>query len=81
MITYHVKLGDLIGNPSFHDALDEFLQAVHGMTSDLHRLGIWDYEIGVHTGEVVIFQFHSQASADAFRLLHAEKLIEPKNTG
>jgi hypothetical protein len=81
VITYHAKLGDLIGRPDFRDALDEFLQAVHEMTTDLHRLDIWDYEVKVYTGEVVRFDFHSQESADAFRLMHAEKLIAAENTG
>jgi hypothetical protein len=81
MITYHAKLGDLIGRQDFRDALDEFLQSVHGMISDLHRLDIWDYDVQVCNGEVVRFRFYSQESADAFRLLHAEKLISTENTG
>jgi hypothetical protein len=81
MITYHAKLGDLIGRLDFRGALDEFLQEVHGMTSDLHRLDIWDYEIKVYDGQTVRFRFYSQESADAFRLMHAEKLISTENTG
>lgn len=80
MITHHAKLGDLIGKPDFRSALDEFLQAVHGMVTDLHRMDIWDYEVEVHTGEVVRFKFHSQESAAAFRLLHAERLISSVDT-
>lgn len=81
MITYHAKLGDLIGRQDFKSALDEFLRAVHEMISDLHRLDIWDYEVKVYTGEVVRFQFHSRESADAFRLMHAEKFISIEKDG
>ncbi len=80
MITYHAKLGDLIGRQDFRDALDEFLQTVHEMTADLHRLDIWDYEVKVYDGQTVRFRFHSRESADAFRLMHAEKLISTENT-
>lgn len=79
MITYYTKLGDLIGNPDFRKTLDQFMQGVHEITSDLHRVGVWDFTIHVCTGEIVEFKFHSQSSADMFKFRHSEKLILREN--